>query len=164
MQEVAVLNPLLRERITFFSERNINVHNPFKLADLAATLSAGSPDKLQAVLAEKSAEGRLRLALDIISKVTDTEEMEKVAGRAYLLTTFFYFYFCFCFCFCLVFLFLSSFCFVLQVSGVCSQMITRLKRDRWEYLDGKRRRLSLGPSGNVKRSALVVLYVRSELR
>lgn len=69
VQEVAVLNPLLRERITFFSERNINVHNPFKLADLAATLSAGSPEKLQAVLAERSAEGRLRLALDIISKV-----------------------------------------------------------------------------------------------
>ncbi|CAM9800412.1 unnamed protein product [Laminaria digitata] len=69
VQEVVVLNPLLRERITFFSERNINVHNPFKLADLAATLSSGSPDKLQAVLAEKSAEGRLRLALDIISKV-----------------------------------------------------------------------------------------------
>lgn len=69
VQEVAVLNPLLRERITFFSERNINVHNPFKLADLAATLSAGSPDKLQAVLAERSAEGRLRLAMEIISKV-----------------------------------------------------------------------------------------------
>ncbi len=69
VQEVVVLNPLLRERITFFSERNINVHNPFKLADLAATLSSGSPEKLQAVLTEKSPEQRLRLALDIISKV-----------------------------------------------------------------------------------------------
>lgn len=74
---MAVLNPLLRERITFFSERNINVHNPFKLADLAATLSAGSPDKLQAVLSEKSAEGRLRLALDIISKVMVTVTVAK---------------------------------------------------------------------------------------
>ena len=71
VQEVVVLNPLLRERITFFSERNINVHNPFKLADLAATLSSGSPEKLQAVLTEKNPEQRLRLALDIISKVCD---------------------------------------------------------------------------------------------
>lgn len=70
VQEVVVLNPLLRERITFFSERNINVHNPFKLADLAATLSSGSPDKLQAVLTEKNPEQRLRLALDIITKVS----------------------------------------------------------------------------------------------
>lgn len=69
VQEVVVLNPLLRDRLTFFSERSIDVHNPFKLADLAATVSAGSPEKLQAVLAEQSAEGRLRLALDIISKV-----------------------------------------------------------------------------------------------
>lgn len=70
VQEVVVLNPLLRERITFFSERNINVHNPFKLADLAATLSSGSPEKLQAVLTEKSPEQRLRLALDIITKAS----------------------------------------------------------------------------------------------
>ncbi|CAN0180341.1 unnamed protein product [Ascophyllum nodosum] len=77
VQEVAVLNPLLRERITFFSERNINVHNPFKLADLAATLSAGSPEKLQAVLAERSAEARLRLALDIISKEREVLRLQQ---------------------------------------------------------------------------------------
>lgn len=69
VQEVVVLNPLLRDRLTFFSERSIDVYNPFKLADLAATISAGTPEQLQAVLAEPSAEGRLRLALDIISKV-----------------------------------------------------------------------------------------------
>lgn len=71
VQEVVVLNPLLRDRLAFFSERSIDVHNPFKLADLAATISAGSPEKLQAVLAEKSAEGRLRLALGIISEVRE---------------------------------------------------------------------------------------------
>eukprot|EP00752_Nemacystus_decipiens_P005164 g4687.t1 len=77
VQEVVVLNPLLRERITFFSERNINVHNPFKLADLAATLSSGSPEKLQAVLTEKSPEQRLRLALDIISKEREVLRLQQ---------------------------------------------------------------------------------------
>ncbi|CAB1117057.1 unnamed protein product [Ectocarpus sp. CCAP 1310/34] len=77
VQEVVVLNPLLRERITFFSERNINVHNPFKLADLAATLSSGSPDKLQAVLTEQNPEQRLRLALDIISKEREVLRLQQ---------------------------------------------------------------------------------------
>eukprot|EP00903_Cladosiphon_okamuranus_P015213 g14061.t1 len=77
VQEVVVLNPLLRERITFFSERNINVHNPFKLADLAATLSSGSPERLQAVLTEKSPEQRLRLALDIISKEREVLRLQQ---------------------------------------------------------------------------------------
>ncbi|CAN0435744.1 unnamed protein product, partial [Hapterophycus canaliculatus] len=77
VQEVVVLNPLLRERITFFSERNINVHNPFKLADLAATLSSGSPDKLQAVLTEKNPEQRLRLALDIITKEREVLRLQQ---------------------------------------------------------------------------------------
>lgn len=84
MQEVVVLNPLLRERITFFSERNINVHNPFKLADLAATLSSGSPDKLQAVLTEKSPEQRLRLALDIITKVLLTAVVRRFSKNRLL--------------------------------------------------------------------------------
>lgn len=69
VKEVINLNPLLIGRLTFFSERTIDVNNPFKLADFAASISAGNPEKLQAVLAEPSAEGRLRLALDIVSKV-----------------------------------------------------------------------------------------------
>lgn len=76
VKEVINLNPMLIGRLTFFSERTIDVNNPFKLADFAASISAGNPEKLQAVLAEESAEGRLRLALDIVSKVNVKIYME----------------------------------------------------------------------------------------
>ncbi|CAN0411806.1 unnamed protein product, partial [Discosporangium mesarthrocarpum] len=69
IRDVVNLNPLLRDRLTFFSERQIDVNDPFKLADLAAIVSGGDPEEMQAVLAERGVEERLRLALDIISKV-----------------------------------------------------------------------------------------------
>ncbi|CAM9147442.1 unnamed protein product, partial [Choristocarpus tenellus] len=76
VRDVVNLNPLLRDRITFFSERNIDIHDPFKLSDLAAIVSGGESEEMQAVLAERGVDERLRLALEIISKEREVLQLQ----------------------------------------------------------------------------------------
>lgn len=47
LREVVKLNPLFKEHMQYFSER-IDIHNPYKLADFAASVTTAEPEELQA--------------------------------------------------------------------------------------------------------------------
>ena len=67
IRELAQLNPLFREHVTFFPTR-VDANDPYRLADFGASLTTGSAEELQGVLEEKDAEIRLQKAHELLSK------------------------------------------------------------------------------------------------
>ncbi len=67
IRELAQHNPLFRENATFFPTR-VDSNDPYRLADFATSLTTGSPEDLQDVLEMKDPEGRLQMALELLSK------------------------------------------------------------------------------------------------
>jgi len=80
IRDVAQLNPLFREHVTFTPTR-IDANDPFKLADFAASLTTGSPEELQAVLEEKDAERRLHKALVLLTKEREVSKLQQEISR-----------------------------------------------------------------------------------
>ena len=77
IREVAQINPLFRENVSFFSMR-LDANDPYRLADFAASIcSAGKPEDLQAVLEEKDPEMRLHKALVLLSKEREVSKLQQ---------------------------------------------------------------------------------------
>jgi ATP-dependent Lon protease len=77
VREVAQINPLFRENVSFFSMR-LDANDPYRLADFAASVcSAGKPEDLQAVLEEKDPEMRLHKALVLLSKEREVSKLQQ---------------------------------------------------------------------------------------
>jgi len=80
IRELAMINPLFREHVTFFPTR-IDPKDPYRLADFAACLTTGSPEELQAVLEEKDAELRLHKALVLLSKEREVCKLQQEISK-----------------------------------------------------------------------------------
>jgi Lon-like ATP-dependent protease len=77
IREVAQINPLFRENVSYFSMR-FDANDPYRLADFAASVcSAGKPEDLQAVLEEKDPEMRLHKALVLLSKEREVSKLQQ---------------------------------------------------------------------------------------
>ncbi|CAM9638683.1 unnamed protein product, partial [Phaeothamnion confervicola] len=76
VRDVVRMNPLLREHMTFFSQR-IDVSDPFKLADFAVALTTATGAEMQRVLEETRAEERLRLALELVAKERELNKLQQ---------------------------------------------------------------------------------------
>ena len=76
IREVAQINGLFREHVSFFPSR-IDANDPYKLADVAATLTTGSPEELQGVLEDEDVESRLHKALVLLSKEREVSKLQK---------------------------------------------------------------------------------------
>ncbi|KAL3919177.1 MAG: hypothetical protein SGILL_003886 [Bacillariaceae sp.] len=77
IREVAQINPLFRENVSYFSVR-LDANDPYRLADFAASVcSAGKPEDLQAVLEEKDPEMRLHKALVLLSKEREVSKLQQ---------------------------------------------------------------------------------------
>jgi len=76
IREVAQINGLFREHMSFFPSR-IDSNDPYKLADVAATLTTGTPEELQAILEDNDAERRLHKALVLLSKERAVSKLQQ---------------------------------------------------------------------------------------
>jgi ATP-dependent Lon protease len=77
IREVAQINPLFRENVSFFAMR-LDANDPYRLADFTASVcSAGKPEDLQAVLEEKDPEMRLHKALVLLSKEREVSKLQQ---------------------------------------------------------------------------------------
>ena len=47
IRELVKLNPVFREHVNFFSQRVIEANDPFKLADVGATMTTASAGEIQ---------------------------------------------------------------------------------------------------------------------
>jgi Lon-like ATP-dependent protease len=77
IREVAQINPLFRENVQFVSMR-LDVNDPYRLADFAASVSAaGKPEDLQALLEEKDPEMRLHKALVLLAREREVSKLQQ---------------------------------------------------------------------------------------
>jgi Lon-like ATP-dependent protease len=76
IRELAQLNPLFREHVTFFPTR-VDANDPYRLADFGASLTTGSAEELQGVLEEKDPERRLHKALVLLTKEKEVSKLQK---------------------------------------------------------------------------------------
>lgn len=67
LRQLVKLNPLFKDHMQYFSER-IDIHDPFKLADFAASVTTADADELQMVLEEMDCVKRLEKSLLLIIK------------------------------------------------------------------------------------------------
>lgn len=77
LREIVKLNPLFKEHMQYFAQR-IDVHNPFKLADFAASVTTADGEELQQVMEEMSCELRLKKALELITKELELSKVQQV--------------------------------------------------------------------------------------
>ena len=75
IRELVQLNPLYREHMQYFTQR-VDVKDPFKLADFAASLATANGIELQNILEEKDVEIRLRSALELVSKERELSRLQ----------------------------------------------------------------------------------------
>jgi len=61
----------------YFSQR-IDIHNPYKLADFAASVTTADGEELQQVMEEMSCELRLKKALELITKELELSKVQQV--------------------------------------------------------------------------------------
>ena len=76
IREVAQMSPIFREHIHYFSTK-VDANDPFRLADFAASITTGSPEDLQAVLAERDPEARLHKALILLNKEREVSKLQQ---------------------------------------------------------------------------------------
>lgn len=77
IREVAQMNALFRESLTWFPAR-IDANDPFRLADFTASVSkSASPEELQAVLEESDPEIRLHKALVLLNKEKEVAKLQQ---------------------------------------------------------------------------------------
>lgn len=77
LREIVKLNPLFKEHMQYFSQR-IDIHNPYKLADFAASVTTADGEELQQVMEEMSCEFRLKKALELITKELELSKVQQV--------------------------------------------------------------------------------------
>merc|ERR1719158_643248 len=67
LRDVVKLNPLFKEHMQYFAQR-IDVNDPHKLADFAASVTTADQEALQEVLEEMDTLERLKKALVLLTK------------------------------------------------------------------------------------------------
>nr|CCA20675.1 unnamed protein product putative [Albugo laibachii Nc14] len=77
LREIVKLNPLFKDHMQFFSRR-IDIHNPFKLADFAASVTTADGEDLQLVMEEMNCELRLKKSLELITKELELSKVQQV--------------------------------------------------------------------------------------
>lgn len=77
LRELVKLNPLFKEHMQYFSQR-IDIHNPYKLADFAASVTTADGEELQQVMEEMSCEQRLKKALELLTKELELSRVQQV--------------------------------------------------------------------------------------
>jgi Lon-like ATP-dependent protease len=77
LREIVKMNPLFKEHMQYFSQR-IDIHNPYRLADFAASVTTADAEELQVVMEEMSCELRLKKALELISKELELSKVQQV--------------------------------------------------------------------------------------
>lgn len=77
LREIVKMNPLFKEHMQYFSQR-IDIHNPYKLADFAASVTTADGEELQQVMEEMSCELRLKKALELITKELELSKVQQV--------------------------------------------------------------------------------------
>jgi len=76
IREVAKINSLFREQVA--NSQHVDMNDPYKLADFAASLSnGGDPEDLQAVLEERDVEMRLQKALVLLTKEREVSKLQQ---------------------------------------------------------------------------------------
>jgi len=76
IRDLVKLNPLFREHAQYFTSR-IDMSNPYKLADFAASLTTAEGPELQDILEEANAKERLSKALLLISKEREMSRIQQ---------------------------------------------------------------------------------------
>ncbi|KAL3662049.1 hypothetical protein V7S43_012856 [Phytophthora oleae] len=76
LREIVKMNPLFKEHMQYFSQR-IDIHNPYKLADFAASVTSADGEELQQVMEEMSCEARLKKALELITKELELSKVQQ---------------------------------------------------------------------------------------
>ena len=76
IRELVQLNPLYREHMQYFTQR-VDIADPFKLADFAASLATAKGPDLQIALEERDVVKRLRLALDLVSQERELSKLQQ---------------------------------------------------------------------------------------
>jgi len=76
IRELVQLNPLYREHMQYFTQR-VDIADPFKLADFAASLATAKGPDLQVALEERDVVKRLRLALDLVSQERELSKLQQ---------------------------------------------------------------------------------------
>ncbi|KAF1775371.1 P-loop containing nucleoside triphosphate hydrolase [Phytophthora cactorum] len=64
------------DHMQYFSQR-IDIHNPYKLADFAASVTSADGEELQQVMEEMSCEARLKKALELITKELELSKVQQ---------------------------------------------------------------------------------------
>uniref|UniRef100_M4B6H0 Lon protease homolog n=1 Tax=Hyaloperonospora arabidopsidis (strain Emoy2) TaxID=559515 RepID=M4B6H0_HYAAE len=77
LREIVKMNPLFKDHMQYFSQR-IDIHNPYKLADFAASVTSADSDELQQVMDELSCEARLKKALELITKELELSKVQQI--------------------------------------------------------------------------------------
>ncbi|RLN87122.1 hypothetical protein BBJ28_00016832 [Nothophytophthora sp. Chile5] len=77
LREIVKLNPLFKDHMQYFSQR-IDINNPYKLADFAASVTTADGEELQQVMEEMSCELRLKKALELITKELELSKVQQV--------------------------------------------------------------------------------------
>ena len=75
IRELVRVNPLFKEQMAFFTQR-VDVSEPHKLADFAAAMTTADGRELQAVLAAKTLEERLKLTLALLIKERELSKLQ----------------------------------------------------------------------------------------
>ncbi|CAK4657404.1 hypothetical protein AeMF1_019406 [Aphanomyces euteiches] len=76
LREIVKMNPLFKEHMQYYSQR-IDIHNPYILADFAASVTTGDGDELQSVLEEMDCENRLKKALELLTKEMELSRVQQ---------------------------------------------------------------------------------------
>lgn len=82
IRDIITMNPLYRESLQQMLHQNQRVvDNPVYLCDLGASLSAGEPAELQAILEETNISKRLLLSLSLLKKELELSKLQAKIGR-----------------------------------------------------------------------------------
>jgi len=81
IRELVKLNPVFREHVNFFSQRVMEANDPYKLSDVGATMTTGSPEEIQGVLEERDVEKRLQKCLVLLTKEKKMSELQAEITR-----------------------------------------------------------------------------------
>jgi len=76
LRDVVKMNPLFKEHMQYFSQR-IDVNDPHKLADFAASVTTADAEELQNVLAELNVEERLSKSLVLLTKERELSKLQQ---------------------------------------------------------------------------------------
>jgi len=76
IRELVQLNPLYREHMQYFTQR-VDIADPFKLADFAASLATAPGEDLQAALEERDVVARLRRSLELVSRERELSKLQQ---------------------------------------------------------------------------------------